>query len=111
MPSFILIRHAQSDRPGSFLEQRVLFYEIDYIELGPFGLLCSEGEEEPLVVASSVGVILQNEVVFLYFTLFARKCSKKIAAFKPRIEPTVVIELRFQGSLIVFGVVVGGLVE
>lgn len=111
MPSFILIRHAQSDRSGSFLEQRVLFYEVDYIELGHFGLLCSEGEEEPLVVASSVGVILQNEVVFLYFTLFARKCSKKIAAFKPRIEPTVVIELRFQGNLIVFGVVVGGLVE
>ena len=62
--------HRKHSRLHAILKQRKLFGHVDDVELesGAFGGI-ADAEEEPLVVAFGVDVVLQDEVVFVVLSL------------------------------------------
>ena len=67
---FLILHHREDSRFHAVIEEGVSFGHVDYVEFDccPLGYVpCTE--EEPLVVAFGVYVVLENEVVFVVLPL------------------------------------------
>jgi hypothetical protein len=60
LPSFLLIFETQTNWKHSFLKQRMLFDHIHDIESDTSAFLVSEAKEKPVVITSSICIILNH---------------------------------------------------
>jgi hypothetical protein len=88
----------------------MLLDEVDDVEACSCAVLVFVGKEEPFVVASCVGVILQDEVVLLEFALETLVGVEEVAAFEVGVEEGLGWFLGV-GWLVVCGIVICGVIQ